>query len=210
MKFQFENTRPEISDSDLLDDLKRVAATAPNGIVTMQEYRRAGKHAAITFQKRFGSWRNAVKAAGFEAGYKSDTVSDEDLLDNLRDCWMKLGRQPRRSEMKPPASKYTHHPYIRRFGTWLDALKTFCDSVDDMGEEAAPIANLVTASRGSREPSLRLRFMVMRRDNSVVCSADVLLPPIQTSFCTLIMFSLGLKEARQLRTTFGRCVQSAT
>lgn len=164
MKFQFENPRPEISDDDLLNDLRRVAAAVQGGVITMNEYRRTGKHATITFQKRFGSWRNAVKAAGFETGYKTDTLPDEVLLDNLRDCWMKLGRQPRQSDMQEPASKYTHHPYIRRYGTWLNALKTFCDLVETADVELIAATDPATTGRGSRDPSLRMRFLVMRRD----------------------------------------------
>jgi len=44
MAFKFENTKPEISNDDLLDDLKRVGAQIGEGdVLSEQIYRNKGK-----------------------------------------------------------------------------------------------------------------------------------------------------------------------
>jgi hypothetical protein len=84
MSFTFENTKPEISNHDLLEDLKRVSlAVGQDSLLTERTYQREGKYVVITFQKRFGSWRAAVMAAGLESGNRRD-ISDDELFDNLR------------------------------------------------------------------------------------------------------------------------------
>jgi len=52
-------------------------------------------------------------------------VSKEELFRNLREVWDKLGRQPRRNEMKRPLSRYSGGTYERRFSTWRRALEEF-------------------------------------------------------------------------------------
>ncbi len=164
MTFRFENTKPAISDAELLDDLRRIGASVDRGsALSKRAYQSKGKYAVITFQKRFGSWRAAIAAAGFVTGTVRD-IPDDELFDNLRDCWMKLGRQPRRREMTPPASKYTHHPYVRRFGSWLNAIKSFCEIADATNNSDTSFSQ-IAARKGPRDPSLRLRFIVMRRDH---------------------------------------------
>lgn len=165
MSFRFENTKPAISDADLLDDLRRVGAMVGQGsALTKRTYQSEGKYAVVTFQKRFGSWRAAVTTAGFVIDTTSDDIPDDELFDNLRDCWMRLGHQPRKREMTRPTSRYTHSPYVRRFGSWLNAMKTFCEIADAMIVSDAALSQ-TAARRGPRDPSLRLRFAVMRRDH---------------------------------------------
>ena len=171
MVFQFENTKPDISDEDLLRDLRRVAEVTTPSRLTVSVYRQHGSYAVITIQKRFGSWNDAVEKLGVVT--KPRILSDDQLLDNLRNVWTALGRQPRIAEMVPPISAYTRHPYVRKYGGWLNAMRAFCIAMD---EAVASETALIKADepRGPRDPSIRLRFMVMRRDNfkCVSCGAS--------------------------------------
>jgi hypothetical protein len=163
MSFTFENTKPEISDGELLEDIRRVSSViARNGIVTREEYQREGKYGTTTVTRRFGSWSAATRAAGLEAIARKN-IPDDELFDNLRQCWIGLGRQPRRDEMRPPISKFGPKPYVRRHGSWLKAMRAFCEIADDVDSGAVRLSDAATP-KGPRAANLRLRFVVMRRD----------------------------------------------
>lgn len=164
MRFDFEDTKPVILDADLLADLRRIAQELGLSTMPARIYRQKGAFSATVIKKRFGSWNKALSSAGLGISGERD-IPDELLLDNLREVWIKLGRQPRTSEMVPPVSNYTRHPYKRRFGSWLAAMKAFVQSVEQSEAEDKPLSVPGPNSRGPRDPSLRLRFRVMRRDN---------------------------------------------
>jgi hypothetical protein len=113
---------------------------------------------------RFGSWNKALQAAALSSAHRPN-LSMEELYANLVDVWTALGRQPRKRDMNKPLSKFTADPYITRFDGWLAAMKAF---VDYTSKDLDSIANVVAqraASCGPRDPSLRLRFRVLLRDN---------------------------------------------
>lgn len=160
--FKFEETKPLISNDDLLADLRAVAASFGAGVLPQRKYRECGRYSTTAIKKRFGTWNAAVVAAGLGKASLRDIPSAE-LFENLRDVWTRLGRQPRKNEMAKPFSRYTRHPYIERYGGWVNAIRAFlvC-AVND--EQGVTPAGEVAAGRGPRDPSLRLRFLVMRRD----------------------------------------------
>lgn len=82
-----------------------------------------------TYIARFGSWRNALRLAGYERPKKDDPkffepnspqYSKEELLNDLRDLAKKLGYRPRvRDLTSDMVSDFT---YRRYFGSWSNAL----------------------------------------------------------------------------------------
>lgn len=165
MAFEFEDTKPSITDGDLLTDLRRVATSLGTRVLTQRAYRDIGHYSTTAIKERFGKWKVAVTAAGLQAGSKRDIPVDE-LFDNLREVWIKLGRQPRKREMVSTLSQFTHHPYVQRFGGWLNAMRAFTRSINKPEADFATLKHWPThENRGPREPSLRLRFLVMRRDH---------------------------------------------
>ncbi len=209
MHFEFEDTKPLISNDQLLEDIRRVAASVGAFSVAQNTYRSAGQFSTTAIKKRFGSWNAAVEAAGLAAPYRRD-VSEEDLFDNLREVWIKLGRQPRKREMSSPVSRYTHHPYIRRFGGWLDAMRTFVDSVESStGTMLAPSQAASNKSRGSRDPSVGLRFVVMRRDNfkCTICGRSPAMDPSIELQCDHVTpwSKGGATTFENLRTLCSKC-----
>ena len=75
---------------------------------------------------------------------------------------MRLGRQPRKREMAAPLSRFTHNPSVRRYGGWLSAVRVFLSAVEaESAAEGTEPRVLQQPSRGPRDPSLRLRFLVM-------------------------------------------------
>jgi hypothetical protein len=60
-------------------------------------------------------------------------ISEEELFQNIEEIWVKLGRQPRSTEIQKPLSKYSIGAYAERFGTWRKTLKRFVSYIS--GEE---------------------------------------------------------------------------
>ena len=161
--FTFEDTKPVISDDELLADLRAVATNLGALTLPQQKYRALGRYSTTAIKRRFGTWNAAVAAAGLGEASRRD-ISSAALFDNLRDVWMKLGRQPRKREMVKPVSRYTHHPYSERYGGWAGAIRAFLALVEQ-AEQTGSSAGEPQSARGPRDPSLRLRFLVMRRDS---------------------------------------------
>jgi hypothetical protein len=176
-QFTLKTRNRDVPSSDFLDDLKRVAALLQTSTLTGKQYAEFGKYHQGTVSTRFGGWNKALVAAGLGASLEM-SIDDESLFDNLRDVWVKLGRQPGRREMKKGVSLYSEQPYIRRFGSWNQALLSFVDYVnqdvpnfsDDSAEDIDQRAEVGASTakfpqrRTNRAISDRLRFSILLRD----------------------------------------------
>lgn len=170
MKFKLNNYNRNISDEELVDDLKKVARSLNKNSVTRQEYDEGGICHSTTQIRRFGSWFNALKAAGLEESRTPPNVPEEVLFENLENVWIKLGRQPKYHEIAKPLSKYSVGTYENRFGGWRKALERFIDYVSinsnqsnnglTVGEESG-----LQKHKTPRTINWRLRFLVLKRDN---------------------------------------------
>jgi hypothetical protein len=141
-------------------------------------YSEFGKYDPTTASRRFGTWNKAVIAAGLEVANEIN-ISDERLFENLMTLWEHFGRQPRQAELAFPPSAISWGAYRRRFRSWSDALKHFVEfaNAQDM---RPPNSNDVAPGRiTARDPSLRLRFRVIKRDNFScrACGASPALTP---------------------------------
>jgi len=165
MRFEFENTKPDITTEDLITDLRRVARQLDAPSLSQNAYRAHGSFSTTAAKKRFGTWNGALGAAGLTVSQRRD-IPDDELFDNLREAWIKLGRQPRKREMGSRVSRFTHHPYVRRFGGWLPAMRAFVASLEGEFDTSDRSPSSAAGSTTTpRHPSLRLRFRVMQRDS---------------------------------------------
>jgi hypothetical protein len=139
----------------------------------MSQYAKLGKFDSSTPKRRFGSWSNVLREAGLQKAKIQQNVrlTDEELFKNLEDAWVKLGRQPRSTEMFEPISRYSSTVYKNHFGTWTKALEEFVVYVnkeEDLSSEEAfknQKPELTARHRTQRGVNWRVRFLVMRRDN---------------------------------------------
>jgi hypothetical protein len=171
MKFELNHDRRNISDDDLLADLRRVAADQSEQQVKQRTYKDHGKFGVRTVIRRFGTWNGAVKAAGLDTPIER-YVPDAGLFAALYDLWVSLGRQPSYSEVQKPACRFHVATYERRFGSWRQALEAFVSYANSAGKDApeAPADAGAGSRRTSRSPDLRLRFKVLQRDHFRCCS----------------------------------------
>ena len=174
MQFELNHDRRNISDDDLLSDLRRVASERSEQQVKQRTYKNHGKYGVTTIIRRFGSWNAAVGAAGLEATVERN-ISNEKLFSALYDLWVAIGRQPSYSEVQKPMCQFHVATYERRFGSWRQALEGFV-SYANSEQMATPMvveASDIVLRQGSRCPDLRLRFKVLQRDRFRCCACGV-------------------------------------
>ena len=104
----------------LLEDLREFAREIED-VPTHRGMRESGPHAPDKYTVEFGSWNDAIEAAGLEVvNYRS--VPEETLLDALKEFADELGRVPTRDDLYDDGP-YSDVLYWRRFGSVSNALK---------------------------------------------------------------------------------------
>ncbi len=157
-----------VSDQDLLEDLKVSIQHLNANTLTIKEYDKWGKYSSSTIIRRFGSWNAALKCIGISSG--NTFHSNVELLDNIRDAWLIKGKQPTRRDMNDHSiSKISSGAYLRAFGNWYNALDAFVLYMSNEDSDTKP--NVETNKEGikhytKREPSNRLKVQVLMRDGN--------------------------------------------
>lgn len=193
MKFELDKFRRNVPESALIADLRRVASELGKNSVSRREYTTLGNFSSSSLEKRLSGWSEALEKAGLEETTVQKKIRDEELFRNLEEVWTRLGRQPRRAELRSQRSAYSEATYEKRFGSWRNALEVFISYIN--GAESVTsdneTENLVVETipkrigsrkikseeahlsrrtaegtqQGTRNINWRLRFIVMRRDN---------------------------------------------
>lgn len=179
-----------IDKNDMIADLKYVAEKLCKKTFTTTEYSKYGNFSRDIYLRKFGSWNKALESAGLEpfdhplGGGEKNKVSEYSCLEEIERVWVELGRQPTTTDIKNGISKYSLHTYERRFGSWRKALEFFVDYMngekelinpdDKVNEERKPVdtnstKNHVVNHKTKRDINLRMRFIVMKRDNFKCC-----------------------------------------
>lgn len=176
MKVQLPNLK--ISKDELTEDLQRVSEILNTQSIKKSDYEMHGKYSHTSFRNHFGSWRAALANSGLERSRNWGSKPDE-LLENIRDVWLKLGRQPKITDMTIPLSKFSSSTYGYKFGSWTQALTSFQHFLDQVSENEVPctessMAHSPTSRRTKRAPGWRLRFKTLQRDQfqCVSCGAS--------------------------------------
>ena len=169
MKFQLEEYHRNVTDEELIADLKRVADDLGKDSVTREKYDERGTFNSATLFRRFGGWFKALEKAGLQKT-RNLNITEEELFQDLEETWTKLGRQPRYEEMHAPLSKYSSGTYEDRFGTWRRALEKFVDYVNNerniSSEESIKKLEVDPSTRHKTKRGInsRLHVLVLMRD----------------------------------------------
>ena len=162
-----------VSDEELIKDLKEVALKLGKDKVTQREYKTLGKYGVRTLEIRFGSWNKSLEKAGLSTTARMN-IPEEELFQNLADLWQHFGRQPKYHEVKQPLSKFSVSPYAQRYGSWYNALKAFIATMNGDTIETKQTNNEKNATNNPRSINYRIRFKVMQRDDfkCKICGAS--------------------------------------
>ena len=164
---RFKNQK--IETGALIEDLKIVSQKIKK-TPTIDEYNNNGQYEASVYIRRFGSWNEALKIAGLPPN--NQQWKESDLLENLISVWLHLGKQPTRRDMdNKQLSKISSGTYLRFYGTWINALEAsvaYANTGVYLPTETLSDVD-TTSHKTHRDINLRLRFVVMKRDNFKCC-----------------------------------------
>ncbi|WP_413438710.1 homing endonuclease associated repeat-containing protein [Sulfuriferula sp. GW1] len=192
MKFELEESLRGAPDEELLEDMRRSAQAISRDTITIAEYGEIGKAHPSTIQRRFGSWFKALKLAGLQPSRSKFGITHEELFENIKSLWIRLGRQPRYDEVKAPSSQFSAGTYENRFGSWSKALREFVawvnsdspdqpqqDTETERGTADSTVQMGLAKRRTRREISDRQRFRILVRDGfrCKSCGASPLMKP---------------------------------
>ena len=90
MKFELEEFHRNISDEEILADMKRVAMELKQDFLTARQQNEHGKFHCSTVIERFGGWFKAVERAGLGRSkmQRDKWISEEELFENLEEVWI--------------------------------------------------------------------------------------------------------------------------
>ena len=145
--------RQSIAEFEFLEDLRRVSAGLLGATITESTYRASGRFSPSAIVRRFGSWANALTTAGLDASHLPMEADVEQLFANLERVWERLGRAPKRDEMRRPLSDFSAGQYLRQFGTWRSVLEAFVAAANG----PAPLTPAIEASSGPLQAAHRTK-----------------------------------------------------
>ncbi len=153
-KFQLESFHRNIPDPELVEELLRCHAELKRigESLTYRSYSKVGKYSSSIFSNRFGSWNDALKAAGIEPN-ETKGIDAIELFGNLEDVWENKGKQPVYRDMSVAPSKDSASTYCDRFGSWRKALEAFIAYIneDDREEECAEAVDVTKKVKPKNE-----------------------------------------------------------
>mgnify|MGYP003394395086 CR=1 FL=1 len=99
-----------------------------------EDFRNNPKYPGLTtYIRHFGSWNSALKMAGLQAKKGGTKVyTDKELLEFLRKFERENGRPPIEEDFVRNYEYPNFQTYIKRFGSWKNALKLVCLDTDSM------------------------------------------------------------------------------
>jgi hypothetical protein len=121
-QFQIKPPYQQLTDRELLDDLRRVAKLVGKDTVTKSDYERHGQHGRGTLARRFGGWLVALKRAGLSAE-RPKPATEQELLSDLQGVAQRLRKTCVTLAEYRAHGKFSERPFYDRFGNWTTALR---------------------------------------------------------------------------------------
>ena len=123
MKFELNYSTKSFLDSELLDDLKKVACELNKNTLTMQEYETYGKFSSSSYQTRFGSWLKSLELAGLSITRQNEKLGKEEIIQDLKSIAKKLNKETLTRFDYNNYGKFSPSAISNHFdGSWLKAL----------------------------------------------------------------------------------------
>lgn len=99
MAFELIESGKQFSNSELIDDLKRVSSMLQKDNVSLSEYKEHGNYSYQTQKKRFGSWKGALEAAELSkskrpwgADLSETKIPEKQLIEDMQQVAEKLNK----------------------------------------------------------------------------------------------------------------------
>lgn len=213
-----------VSSSELLEDIQRVAKALDKETISCNDYDKYGQFSSATCIKRFSSWKETLVQAKLSPYiHGADRrMDDRVIFEEIERIWILLGRQPTSNDIRNGISTISLNTYIRHFGSWRKTLEAFVEWVNKEDKDnqdthlrekpidkKAHVTNKINPHTTQRDINLRLRFLVMKRDNfkCYYCGASPANDPsVQLHVDHIIPWSKGGETTiENLRTSCSKC-----
>lgn len=113
----------KLTDAEVINELQSVAKKLGKTTLTIDDVRKHSAVSADRLRRSWGSARKAFEAAGLSATALGKRFNDEERFENLLTVWTYYGRAPQYREMYKPPSKVGGKVYVKRYGSWIAALR---------------------------------------------------------------------------------------
>lgn len=133
MEFKINECHRNVSDLELLEDIRRVSNDLNKSNLTQADYKKYGKYGATTIRRRFGSWIKAIELCGMQpnvyqksaalSGHDHQNVDTIELLDDIRRVALMLHKESISSHEYNMYGLFSSSTCFKRFISWNDALK---------------------------------------------------------------------------------------
>jgi hypothetical protein len=123
MKFELEPYHRNVTKEAIIADIGAVAHGLGKKTLTQEEYNQHGKYSPSLARQRFGSWLQAIAAAGLSCQRKNTKISADKLIPDLKRVAELLGKSAVTKQDYKDHGKYGPALLVRHFGGWLKALK---------------------------------------------------------------------------------------
>lgn len=122
---------------EVIEELQRVAKSLGKDSLPRTEFRRHGQFSASVVERTFGSWNEAIKAAGLMPITRFRGLPDAELQEEFQRVYQLLGKPPTRDQFAAHA-ELSPGVYERRFGKWSEAVAYYTGTRAATGTQTVP------------------------------------------------------------------------
>ncbi len=126
MQFEINDYKSELSDTEILEDIKRVASGINTDYIPISTYKKLGKYSQTAIQNHFGTWVNALTLAGLRSkrtAKELKRISDEEYYADLKRVAELINSTTVPYDSYKRYGTYSCEHIIKRFGKWNTALQ---------------------------------------------------------------------------------------
>ena len=126
MKFELNSYKQELTDEEILLDIKNTAERFGRDYISISYYRKNGKYSQVAIQRHFGTWKNALSLAGLRTDRNASElklISDEDYFEDLRRVANLIQKNTVPYDDYRKFGRYSAEHIFKRFGKWNRALE---------------------------------------------------------------------------------------
>lgn len=165
----------QYTNQSILDELRRVAGKIGTQALKRSDFEKHARCSYTLLKQRFGGLNAALRAAGLTGQDFHRNVSDEELLQELARIWDLVlaheGRRPFHRDLVTYKSKFSRHPYYRRWGSWIKACEALLEWKGNTGEISNRTSSETSTGklptrlpRRKRTIPLRIRYAILLRN----------------------------------------------
>lgn len=125
MKFELNKYNRNLSDEELIKDIRNTARQRNKTTLTRKEYSQYGTYHYSTLERRFGSWKLVLEKSGLETKGHSFAVvfADQDVISDLTRVADMFQSKTLTAKNYDKYGEYNSSTLIKHYGTWNAILK---------------------------------------------------------------------------------------